>query len=107
MTDYLAQHPHVGVCARKEQYFATDLYPKFVVERAIHGSVARATSAIRGGAGPQADRRGVLSGICIRWRRPARSTNSRRKRTPSSCSATRSKLFRLSILSSFSWASSL
>jgi hypothetical protein len=30
MTDYLAQHPHVGMCARKEtQYFATDLYPKF------------------------------------------------------------------------------
>lgn len=30
MTDYLAQHPQVGMCARKEtQFFATDLYPKF------------------------------------------------------------------------------
>src|SRR5581483_5966556 len=30
LTDYLAQHPEVGMCERKEtQYFATDLYPKF------------------------------------------------------------------------------
>jgi hypothetical protein len=50
MTDYPAQHPHVGMCARKEtQYFATDLYPKFGRGEAIHGSVARASSALFAG----------------------------------------------------------
>ncbi len=32
MTDYLGQHPEIGMCAQKEtQHFATDLYPRFEI----------------------------------------------------------------------------
>jgi hypothetical protein len=41
MADYLAQHPEIGMCERKEtQHFATDLYPRFGVE---DGEVWRTT----------------------------------------------------------------
>ena len=34
MTDYLGQHPEIGMCAEKEtQHFATDLYPRFGLKR--------------------------------------------------------------------------
>jgi hypothetical protein len=78
MTDYLARHPHVGMCTRTEtQNFATDLYPSSVVERSIHGSVARATRRSSRGRRAASGSARRLSGICIRRRRPARSTNSR------------------------------